>query len=786
MKPSNSYLLKCLSIFLFFSVILHFGAIAQSAKKYLKTGEDFFESKNYSDAIDQYSKALDLQADFVDAYILRAEAYIAIKDLDKAAKDYKRATAFDQKNEELYFKAGKLFAELGNDSIAIEMLTKSIDLKKKYLAPYSILVRSYLNVGKFDNALVTATKWIELEQSDRSYYYEALVYDSLQQFVKSVEVYRKCLVKNPNFVLAYIGIAQAELNLNKITDAYTDINKAIALDKNSVDAYVIKSKIGIKNRDYPNAIDDISRAIIVDPDNKDLHRKRGSYYLEFGQYSNAISDYNKILMIDKNDVQAYYDRGMANAQTGNTRQALDDFRRFKDLSPDNLAMAGMIEKAEEQIYELNKESNNPEIVFSAPLLNKNGVFEIPFSADIVRFDGAIDDQSIIKKIEINGTGADYDKNLLNPNFELLLNVESLDEINIVVTDVYFNVLIQTIKIKRTEVDNPIIHLRAPIASDNGEIFLDTESPQLYIEGVVEDQSKIALIKVNDMVASFPIEEPNPSFTATITIANTDKFTVYVEDIYGNGTLQTYQLNRGSIGLLADNPMGKTWVIFIENSNYEEFASLDGPEKDITAIRSSLTNYKINNFIHKKDMTKKDMERFFAIELRDLARANQVNSLLIWYAGHGKFINETAYWIPTNATRDDEFTYFNINTIKASLQSYSQTLTHTLMINDACESGASFADLTRGEQERRCDDWKDIRSKSSQVLSSAGYELAIDNSQFTKTFANMLKNNPNMCMPIDEIVRSVKTAVTQNNQQTPKFGTISGLGDENGTFFFIKK
>ena len=73
-----------------------------------------------------------------------------------------------------------------------------------------------------------------------------------------------------------------------------------------------------------------------------------------------------------------------------------------------------------------------------------------------------------------------------------------------------------------------------------------------------------------------------------------------------------------------------------------------------------------------------------------------------------------------------------------------------------------------------------------MLSSAGYELAIDNSQFTKTFANMLRNNPDACLPIEEIVKSVKSAVTKNNQQTPKFGTISGLGDENGTFFFIKK
>lgn len=763
-----------------------FGMSAQSPKKILKTGKEFYETKNYQDAIDQYSKAIELEIDYVDAYIHRAAAYIALEDFESAASDYKRATAFDQKNEVLYYNAGKLYFQLENNEDAIDMLSASISIKKKYLPPYPYLITSYLNIGKHDEALLKASDWVSIDGDVKSYYYKAIVYDSLKQYVKSVDVYRSCIEENNGYAPAYVGVARAELNLNRINDAYKDINKAISLDKYSVDAYVIKSMIGVKNKDFPNAIDDISRAIIIEPDNKDLYRKRGSYYLEFGQYSNAIGDYNKILLLDKNDVLAYYNRGYANAQTGNSQNALSDFRRFKDLSPGIPGIALLIEDAEKQVYELNKEANNPHVTFSEPLVNKSGIFEIPLGSIDITFIGVVEDQSLIKKIEVNNIEAKFNNNDYNPSFELTIDVTGLEELNVVVTDVYFNVLVQSIKILRMEVNSPGVVLRAPVASDNGEVFLDEDNSQLYIEGIIDDESQISIIKVNDMNASFSMDQLNPSFSATISIANQSQFTVYVEDIYGNGTLQTFVLNRESIGLLADNPMGKTWVIFIENSNYDEFASLDGPEKDITAIRSSLINYKINNFLHKKDLSKKEMDRFFSIELRDLVRANQVNSLLIWYAGHGKFINETGYWIPTNAKRDDEFTYFNINTIKAALQSYSQTLNHTLMINDACESGASFADLTRGEKERRCDDWQDIKSKSSQVLSSAGYELALDNSQFTKTFANMLKNNPDACLPIDVIVKSVKSAVVKNKQQTPKFGTISGLGDENGTFFFIKK
>lgn len=234
-------------------------------------------------------------------------------------------------------------------------------------------------------------------------------------------------------------------------------------------------------------------------------------------------------------------------------------------------------------------------------------------------------------------------------------------------------------------------------------------------------------------------------------------------------------------------MGKTWVIFIENSDYKSFASLEGPEKDVTLMKSAFANYEVHNVIHKKNMAKSELEKFFSIELRDLIRSNRVNSILVWYAGHGKFINESGYWIPTNAKRDDEFSYFNINSLKAYMLAYSKYVTHALVVTDACESGPSFYQAMRSTAtERRCDDWSATKFKSSQVFSSAGYELASDNSQFTKTFASSLTNNPDACIPIDKVVSKVTQAVAENNNQKPKFGKIAGLEDENGTFFFIRK
>lgn len=239
-------------------------------------------------------------------------------------------------------------------------------------------------------------------------------------------------------------------------------------------------------------------------------------------------------------------------------------------------------------------------------------------------------------------------------------------------------------------------------------------------------------------------------------------------------------------IFSQNPMGKTWVVFITNSTYETFASLEGPGKDAQMMRHALQAYDVDRFVHKKDMTKAQMQTFFNTELNTLLQANKVKSVVVWFAGHGKSINQKSYWIPVDARRDDELTYFDIESLKTALKSYNKVVSHSLVITDACESGPSFYQAMRSFKTANCSDPQASRFKSSQAVSSSGYELAADNSQFTKAFAKALQVHQGSCLAIEDIVYSVRKAVQAQQQQRPKFGKIPGMGPQKGTFFFMKK
>ena len=136
--------------------------------------------------------------------------------------------------------------------------------------------------------------------------------------------------------------------------------------------------------------------------------------------------------------------------------------------------------------------------------------------------------------------------------------------------------------------------------------------------------------------------------------------------------------------------------------------------------------------------------------------------------------------------DVEFSYFNINALKASLYSYT-SLTHLLVVSDACETGQSFCLAMRGIiNGAACSNTQLALKKSTQVFTSAGSGYAYDNSLFTRAFANTLLNNEDDCVTIDDIAKRVSIVLRNSSHQSPEFGRITGLEDDLGTFFFITR
>ncbi|PLX14246.1 MAG: hypothetical protein C0597_10315, partial [Marinilabiliales bacterium] len=662
-------------------------SLVQCSPKLYTTGKDFVASGNYEDAIEQFTKLIDENPEYTEAYVARAEAYEKAGKKAEAASDYKRATAFEDKDESIYYNAGRLYYELENYKDAIPMLARVTAIDKKHINAYKYKMESYIALEQYDKALKESNELIELNETAGNYSKRGFIQDKLENYNQAETDYRKSIEKASNVIETYVSLADVLYKAKKYDASLIACNQALGLDSKSKEALWIRSKIYKEKIDYPNAINDLSKMIIFSPDDMEAFFARGKYYQEFNQHQSAINDFSKVVSMDSKNALAYFYRAKSNEEITQYANAIKDYQTYADLSDNNDSEAKeRLKVVKERLYELNRESIRPNLTFVDPAEREGNSINIVEDATEITIKGKIADDSDIQYAKIDGVDVSFDENAENNEFSVTLNVTGKESISVAIADVYNNVLASTYKLNRTEINPPEISLIAPYASSSGEIYLDVDNRKLYIEGTVSDENKIKSIIVNDMTASFSVDASNPEFYATIDIANKNKFVVKAEDIYGNVGEMEFKINREAVEISQQNPMGKTWVIFIENSDYETFASLEGPVKDVSMMKAALANYKVHNIIHKQNLAKAEMERFFAIELRDLVRSNNVNSLLVWYAGHGKFINDIGYWVPTDATRDDEFTYFNISTLKSSLQAYAQHVTHTLVITDACESG----------------------------------------------------------------------------------------------------
>jgi Putative Zn-dependent protease, contains TPR repeats len=766
-------------------------AFGQSARKSYKAGLEFVENLKYDDAIVQFTSAIGLEPSNPDYYFARGQAYEKLSKYTEAKADFEKSLVFSPKDVESMISLGAVCNKMGDYEESLKLLNHASSLDKRNVRVYPEKVITLTNLKRYDQALQVSDTAIIIKDTPMDYYWRGIIYRKLNNDILGKKELEKSISKDKKLAEPRIELADLLISINP-KEAMDQCNEVIKNNDRNTAAYLQRSKVYKKNLDYPNAINDISKTILIDPANPMFYFERGKYYQEFNQHINAINDFSKCISlqaaIKTEDPSVYYARAKSYEEISDWDKAKADYNKITVLSKYDQKAREMLEVSQKRLYDLNRETDPPEITFISPVPAKD-TMEIKGDKTTLLISGTIKDKSKIKSFMINNESVILVEKNGEYDFLANINVNSIDKITVSAIDDYNNERALKYALKRTEINPPKIMIIAPYTSEEGQVFLDTTTPNIAIQGKISDESRIKSITVGNFTASYNPNELNPAFTATLDVSNLNKFTVVAEDIYGNRQETEFTLNREGAGIASTNPMGRTWVVFIENSSYETFASLDGPIKDLSTMRRALANYQIHNFIYKKDMTKAEMERFFNIELRDQIKKNQVKSLLVWYAGHGKFINDVGYWIPVDAKRDDEFTYFNINSLKAGLQGYSDVVVHTLVVSDACESGPGFYSASRSANDApTCDNARVAGAKSAQVFTSAGYELAVDNSKFTATFANTLMNNKNACIPIETIVKSVTAAVTTGNGQKPKFGRIQGLEqmDMLGTFFFITK
>lgn len=775
-------------------------AVSQEQKTTKSEARTLKENQKYEEAHEAFSKLIEADPSDYECYIERAFCSEKMNRYEEAINDYRTALNLKPGEIDLYRKALIDYLQIENYNQATEMFSTMVQIKNKTVAAYQKMALDKIKLNDYEGAVKEINTALDYDNtSDYSHFIKGVAMDSIGNLQVAIQSYLKaisCMYVTKEYKEAkdksaykpyFVNLAVAQRRSGNLEESLKNLNTALSYDANDFNIYTQRAVSYASKGDFLNADVDFTKALQLNDKNSTAYFERGLMNKKQEKYPDAIGDFTNAILFQEKNPNAYYHRALCYQALNKYEEAQKEFETAKSQGYNKKNIESAISVCKEKAYEFNKESNNPQIEL-ANVSEKEGtkLVRVPKNKPSGTIKGRVKDQSMIKTIVIDGVPANFTSDSNNPTFSAVVPIDNKEKVTVQVTDVYFNTTTETYDIVRIEAVAPKVELTSPFITFDKEILPENIGiTNIYVEGKIDDESLISYININGQKATFSSENTNPVFSLNVNIEGKDSLVIETADVYENRKRIALYINRSLAEEEQKNPMGRTWVIFIENSDYQNLPSLEGTKKDVLTMKNALANYSISKVIYKPNMTKAQMDKFFSIELRDQVNKGHVQSLLVWFAGHGRYINETGYWLPVDASKTDEYTYFPITSLKGYLSLYK--LRHTLVISDACETGPAFYLAMRGQNKViNCGDWESTKLKSAQVFTSSDREKASDNSIFTKTFANILNNAPDKCIPIEKITEKVTTAVEQNQKQKPKFGNISGLEDEDGTFFFIKK
>jgi len=411
-------------------------ARAQDVDTILQAADSLSAQPN--EAVDILNRALAEHPDSEELLKVRAEAYENLQQYDKAVVDYIRLTQMYPDEESFWYRLGRNQYMNGQLSDAMKSLHRATSLNSKYFPAYHTKTQVLLELHQYDAALKVSDSTLRIAETAMTYFLQGEVYRKMKSWQKAEWAYQGATKIDKGFIEAYIALADIAINTNKEREALEAAEMALRINSDSKEALIARSRGQALSKNYIDAIEDVSEVIRLDRNNVDAYYWRGTYYRESNKPKEAIRDFDVVLKFQPDNWQALAERADTYAKTNDKKTALDDYQKILVIAENHPEKETMIQFANRKIFELYREDRAPVLTLIEPK-SEGFDIQIPDNLRSITIIGKITDESPIQSLIVNGqqihvTTVDDDF-----EFATVVNLASIQEINIEISDIYNNV-----------------------------------------------------------------------------------------------------------------------------------------------------------------------------------------------------------------------------------------------------------------------------------------------------------------------------------------------------------
>lgn len=259
-----------------------------------------FKTKDYQEAITNYTKAIIIDSTHDDAFRDRGIAEVELSKFDEAKKDFNIALSLNPNDPVTLYNRGKL-AERGKDKqLCFEDYEAALDLKPNY--PDVLFRRGMLYANVKQDYILAVGDFNKVTELDSSYY------------------------------IAYFWKGKAYYLGTDYKSANAELSRFLQIDSNSVDALIMRGAARLNYDDYSNAIRDFDDIIKLEPKNFIALANRGLAKGQLKNYNGALEDLDLSIKIKGDYSPAYINRAMVKYMNKDRKGGCADLRKADVLN----------------------------------------------------------------------------------------------------------------------------------------------------------------------------------------------------------------------------------------------------------------------------------------------------------------------------------------------------------------------------------------------------------------------------------------------------------------------
>ena len=366
-------------------------------------GNNQFKNKNYTTAIDYYTKGIQYNSSEPVLYANRATCYKCLGKYKESVSDYKKAVQLNPRNTKNMKILASVYLILGNFGEAQMLLQKCCNLEPEDSSHNYELNKAKKMVEDFEkiNEKMKEQKWEDVEEQSKKLLNEASSFKELQKIYiqaclelckfqpiieyinNNVSSYTKSKDEEFNYLLAKAyyfkgdyDSAKREIN-NLIRQGFND-DKYAKLKKHidNINNAKLKANTFFKNNNYDQAISEYTKLLEFDPENKNfmsiILTNRALCLKKQGKNMEALKDVDQAIQYNPNYSTAYIRRALIYEELKMFDDAKSDLSKAKELDPSNTKIDGYMNEANQksekarnrdyyQILGINRNATQPEI-----------------------------------------------------------------------------------------------------------------------------------------------------------------------------------------------------------------------------------------------------------------------------------------------------------------------------------------------------------------------------------------------------------------------------------------